>query len=50
MSAILHVKQAVKEQNGCINFIPSKDMLKMAQNTTTLYKNIETTVTVHDTD
>lgn len=41
VSAILHVKQAVKEQDRCVNFTPSKHMIKMAQNSTVLYKNTD---------
>lgn len=29
--AILHVKRAVKEQNGCIHFTPSNKPLKIVQ-------------------
>ncbi|XP_073947802.1 uncharacterized protein [Choristoneura fumiferana] len=41
VSAILHVKQAVKEQDGCVNFTPSKNMLVNAGNSKTLYKNVD---------
>lgn len=40
VAAILHVKQAVKEQDGCVNFKPTKEMIKNAQNSAILYKNI----------
>lgn len=42
VAAILHVKQAVQEQGGCVNFTPSNNMIKNAQNSTVLYKNTDT--------
>lgn len=45
VSAILHVKQAVKERDGCINFTPTKNMVQASQNSTALYKNIDETDT-----
>lgn len=43
LAEILHVKQAVKEQCGCVNFTPSKNMVKVAQSSTALYKKMDAT-------